>query len=39
MKEFSTAKAYIKWLGEIRRGTAWDEEMRMLEIESEGVDG
>ena len=40
MKEFSTAKACIKWLGEIGRGTTWDVEMRTLEmIESEGGDG
>ena len=39
MKEFRTANACIKWLGEIGRGTTWDEEMRMLEIESEGGDG
>ena len=31
IKEFSTAKACMKWLGEIGRGTTWDEEMRGIE--------
>jgi hypothetical protein len=35
IKEFSTAKACMKWLGEIGRGTTWDEEMRGIESEVE----
>ena len=31
LKDFSTAKACIKWLGEIGRGTTWDEEMKVLD--------
>ena len=31
MKDFSTAKSCIKWLGEIGRGTTWEDEMQVLE--------
>ena len=37
MKEFASAKACIKWLGKIGRGTTWDEEMGALEREMEGA--
>ena len=37
MKEFALAKACIKWLGKIGRGTTWDEEMGALEREMEGA--
>lgn len=41
MKDLSTAKACIKWLGEIGRGTTWDEEMQVLEgkLEDDGLEG
>lgn len=40
MKDFSTAKACIKWLGEIGRGTTWDAEMQVLEenLEDDGLE-
>ena len=41
MKDFPTGKACIKWLGEIGRGTTWDEEMQVLEenLEDDGSEG
>ena len=38
MKDLSTAKACIKWLGKIGRGTTWDEEMKVVEekLENDG---
>ena len=30
MKDFSTAKLCIKWLGEIEMGTAWEDEMQVV---------
>ena len=30
MKDFSTAKLCIKWLGEIGRGTTWEDEMQVV---------
>lgn len=41
MKDFSTAKACVKWLGEIGMGATWDEEMQVLEgkLEDDGLEG
>ena len=30
MKDFSAAKLCIKWLGEIGRGTTWEDEMQLV---------
>ena len=33
LSNFRTVKDCVKWLGEIGRGTTWDEEMRALKRE------
>ena len=36
---FKTVKDCVKWLGEIGRGTTWDEEMRALKRECDEEHG
>ena len=35
---FKTAKDCIKWLGDVKRGTSWDEEMIAWETELAAMD-